>query len=221
MKDNMHIFSEDDPLYGTWKDDWRLTNGYNGASVEGLHFQHRLFDRTICIEDFDECAYCYKQFDADEQHPLSAYYCRKKPFWVCETCFSDFKAHFGWTAEELNEEPLLDPLSRLTAAFWTIVDTDPRVIVVCDCQHQVRYMNEAAKAFFSNTDILGHWWGSAFENAKEEWPTIQNSFIKLFQSTDQSVAPAFKLGDTRFEMTVLRNRHNELMGYSLSIEETT
>lgn len=88
MKDNMHIFSEDDPLHGTWKDDWRLTNGNNGASVEGLHFQHRLFDRTICIEDFDECAYCYKQFDTDEQHPLSAYYCRKKSFWVCVTYYS-------------------------------------------------------------------------------------------------------------------------------------
>ena len=36
-----------------WRDDWRLM-GQEGYLMRA-HLQHRKFDRSICIEDFDQC----------------------------------------------------------------------------------------------------------------------------------------------------------------------
>jgi len=212
MEYNTHIYNEGDPLYGTWEDDWRLLVGYD-SGVNNLDFQHRLFDRTISIEDFDLCEYCHKSFDEDEKHPIHAYYCQRRHFWVCETCFQDFKDHFGWTAEELNEDIPLDAKSRLIGAFDTIVYKDPRPIIVSDCQHQVRFINDAAKSIFSDTLILDKWWGPAFPNQDEVWAEVKKRFDILFNNPEQDVTSPFLTNGFLIHMTAIRNRRGELMGY--------
>ena len=212
MENNTHIYSEGDPLYGTWEDDWRLLST---RPKKHLHYLHRVFDRTISFEDFDSCEYCYDQFDEDESHPKTAYYCREEHYWVCEKCYNDFKDHLGWTKEELSEEMLLDPISRLTTGFRTIVDSDPRTIIVCDCQHQVRYMNKSAREFFSGSAILNHFWGLAFKQI-EIWLAVKQRFYEMFYSLEKDNAPFIEVKDLSIEMIAIRNGYGELMGYCLA-----
>lgn len=215
MENNKHIYNADDPLYGTWEDDWRLLS----ANPETRkHFLHRLFDRTICYDDYDQCDFCYHCFDEeDEAHPETAYYCTDTGSWVCETCFQDFKDHFGWTAEELNEDIPLDAKSRLIGAFDTIVYTDPRPIIVSDCQHQVRFINDAAKSIFADTLVLGRWWGPAFPKKDEVWTEIKNRFDILFNNPEQDVTSPVLTDGFLINMTAIRNRRGELMGYYLVV----
>lgn len=82
---------------GTWRDDWRIM-GQEGYLIN-QHLQHRRFDRALCVEDFDQCEFCWAVFD-DTVPPRMAYYCPDKKVWVCESCFRDFYPHFHWTVEE-------------------------------------------------------------------------------------------------------------------------
>ena len=211
MEYNTHIYNEGDPLYGTWEDDWRLLST---SPEKNLHFLHRVFDRTISIEDYDRCEYCHDTFDEDESQPKTAYYCPEMHYWVCEKCFNDFKDHLGWTKEELSEKMPLDPLSRLTTGFRTIVDTDSRAIIACDCQHQVLYMNEAAKGYFSGSTILNHFWGLAFKN-HEIWLEVKKMFYEIYHNTKKNNVAIIEVSDITIEMVVMRNQYGEMMGYGL------
>ena len=211
MEYNTHIYKEGDPLYGTWEDDWRLLSTF---PEKNLHFLRRVFDRTICIEDYDQCEFCYAIFDEDEENPKTAYYCPQERYWVCETCFNDFKDHLNWTAEALKEDMPVDPLSRLTTGFRTIVDTDSRAIIVCDCQHVVRYMNDAAKGYFSGSTILNHFWGLAFKN-HEIWLEVKKLFYEVFHNPKKDSVATIMVSNLTIEMVVLRNHYGEMMGYGL------
>ncbi|MCR5808105.1 MAG: hypothetical protein K6G56_00930 [Clostridiales bacterium] len=169
--------------------EWRLT-AWEACQI-GNCMQHRVFDRTIVIEDFDKCSLCYERFDTDEKHPQKAYYCPDNHRWVCEKCFNDFKDLFDWTSEELYEEPKLDPLSRLTASFGRIVDTDPRPIVVCDCQHTVRYINKMADKVLSGSEIIGRWSILTFEEHGER-RRLSEAF-DLWESDTEKRGEAYKV----------------------------
>ena len=211
---NTHKYSEGDPLYGTWEDDWRLIDEH--TELIGLPLQHRTFDRTICIEDYDECSFCYAQFDKDDAYrPKKAYYCAEKHCWICEKCFDDFNEHFHWKVEELpDEEVRKDPLGRLAAGFEAIVDTDPRTILVCDCQHTVRYMNKAAMDRFG-LHLFNHWWGFAFNRADQEWAPVKQIFDAFRLNPGETDAQTFTMNGTTLKMAPLCNRRRELMGYYL------
>ena len=211
---NTHIYSEGDPEFGTWKDDWRL--GGSAFRLLEKHLLHRTFERTISIEDYDTCDLCYERFDdEDPVHPKKAYYCPTEHCWICEACFQDFKEHFHWTADEVQEDLQFDPLSRLTMAFRSIVDSDPRPIIVCSCQHIVYYMNEAATCYFSNNIVIGAWWGSAYQNKEAVWNEIKLRFDYLLQHADICKLPEIHSGNERIDMTALRNNRGELIGYFL------
>jgi PAS domain-containing protein len=214
MEYNTHIYNEGDPLYGTWEDDWRLLST---SPKKDLHFLRRVFDRTICIEDYEKCEFCYAIFDEDEENPKTAYYCPQERYWVCKTCFNDFKEHLNWTAEALKEDMPVDPLSRLTTGFRTIVDTDSRAIIVCDCQHVVRYMNDAARDFFSGSAILNHYWGDAFTPCirKDIWLEVEKRFDEVLHNPKKDSVATIMVSSLTIEMVVLRNHYGEMMGYGL------
>ncbi len=86
---------------GTWRDDWRI-QGQEGYLLN-KHLQHRRFCRALCVEDFDQCEFCWKVFDEDKNDPQFAYFESDEKVWICEDCFNDFKPFFRWTAEEFAE----------------------------------------------------------------------------------------------------------------------
>lgn len=220
MENNkIHKYSKGHPLYGTLEDDWRLLDPH--TEFVGVTLQYRTFDRTICIEDFDECDFCYEQFDKeDAYHPKKAYYCVEKHCWICETCYEDFKEHFHWKVQKLPDEEFpKDPLGRLTTGFGMIVDTDPRTILVCDCQHQVRFMNRAARERFG-THIFGRWWRFAFKRTDLDWNSVKRAFDMLRINPQPEEMPVITTTNgNRIKMTPLRNSRNEMMGYYIVCQE--
>lgn len=222
--------------------DWRIM-GQEGYLMNAF-LQHRIFDRSICIEEYDDCDFCHDWFDAeDEAHPKKAYYCPDKHIWVCETCFNDFKDHFGWTVEELDEDMPQDALSRMLQSFQTIVDTDPRAIVVCDCQHTVRYLNEAARKLLHGDALIDRWCILAFVGKEEaaklieamesfprdpdaynafgylyKWPVwleMEKSFKYLWRNPDGIKKVRAEVDGRVIDMTALQNRRGEMNGYYL------
>ena len=86
---------------GTWREDWRIM-GQEGYLLN-KHLEHRLFQRSLCVEDFDQCEFCWAVFDKNKELPLKAYYAPDIKVWICEECFNDFKEHFNWSVSEIEE----------------------------------------------------------------------------------------------------------------------
>lgn len=84
---------------GTWRDDWRIM-GQEGY-LRKKRLQHRYFNRSLCVEDFDQCEFCWDCFDDDPAHPMMAYFEPINKHWICEECYNDFKSHFDWTVKEI------------------------------------------------------------------------------------------------------------------------
>ncbi len=83
---------------GTWKDDWRIMN--QEVYLLNKKLEHRRFDRALCVEEHDQCDFCWALFDKDKENPSYAYYSPDEKVWVCEECYNDFKEHFNWIVEE-------------------------------------------------------------------------------------------------------------------------
>lgn len=86
---------------GTWRDDWRVM-GQEGYLLN-KHLQYRIFSRELCVEDYDQCAFCWCCFDKNSDNPMKAYFEPIKKHWICEECFNDFSVHFRWSVEEIDE----------------------------------------------------------------------------------------------------------------------
>ena len=86
---------------GTWREDWRIAG--QESYLKNKVLQHRLFDRSICVEDYTQCEFCWALFDKDKDNPIMAYFQPDEKVWVCEECFNDFNRFFHWTVEELNK----------------------------------------------------------------------------------------------------------------------
>lgn len=86
---------------GTWRDDWRIM-GQEGYLME-RKLQHRRFNRTLCVEDYDQCEFCYECFDTDPKYISKAFFDPITKCWICEDCYFAFKEHFGWTVEEIDD----------------------------------------------------------------------------------------------------------------------
>lgn len=83
---------------GTWREDWRIA-GQEGYLLD-KKLIHMRFDRKLCVEDYDQCEFCWDVFDEDKNNPKMAYFQPEEKVWVCEKCFNDFKQYFNWTVEE-------------------------------------------------------------------------------------------------------------------------
>lgn len=83
---------------GTWREDWRIA-GQEGYLLD-KKLIHMRFDRKLCVEDYDQCEFCWALFDKDKDNPSMAYFQPEEKVWVCEECFNDFKQYFHWTVEE-------------------------------------------------------------------------------------------------------------------------
>lgn len=85
----------------TWRDDWRIM-GQEGYLM-GKSLQYRKFRKELCHEDYDQCDFCWECFDRDNSTPMHAYFVPEERLWICERCYKDFREHFQWTVEEIDD----------------------------------------------------------------------------------------------------------------------
>ena len=85
----------------SWLDDWRI-QGQEGYLMN-KYLVFRTFDRKLCVEDYDQCEFCWSVFDKDKHHPKKAYYQPDEKVWICEKCYNDFKKYFHWRIIETED----------------------------------------------------------------------------------------------------------------------
>lgn len=201
-----------------WRDDWRLM-GQEGYLMRA-HLQHRKFDRSICIEDFHQCDFCWRPFDEDRMHPLDAYYCAKERTWICEECFNDFNEHFHWTVEEIPVEWGIESFQRLVPYFRVIAALDQRAIIVCNNMHRIIYLNNEARTKYSDKEPLGEC-VYVFRNKDAIWPEIKKHFDWFLADSGNNESPTIYDNERNeaLRMIALRNERNELIGYFVVLVE--
>jgi hypothetical protein len=73
--------------------DWRLQG--QEAYLTGARLSLRRWTARDARWDHDHCEFCWATFSPaglDRGYTTADEY-----RWICERCFSDFRAHFGWT----------------------------------------------------------------------------------------------------------------------------
>jgi len=81
-------------------DDWRLAflKGY----PTGITFYRIAYKQLSKQWDHDHCMTCWAKFTEDDRpedpHQIihRGYTTDEGPWWICDTCFQDFKEMFGW-----------------------------------------------------------------------------------------------------------------------------
>lgn len=85
---------------GTWREDWRIM-GQEGY-LKDKKLQHRKFSQAMRTKDNDQCDFCYSFLDRNHQGASYAYFEPITRSWICERCYQDFKEHFNWMVEEID-----------------------------------------------------------------------------------------------------------------------
>ena len=80
--------------------DWRLRG--QEKYLSGIGLIRRQWSQTRDGWDHDHCQFCWAKFaahgDADALH--EGWTSVDEYWWVCDACFNDFRAQFGWTLIE-------------------------------------------------------------------------------------------------------------------------
>jgi hypothetical protein len=83
------------------EDDWRLS--------EEDSKENFLFGKPLCWKkykrysekwDHDHCSFCWEKFTEPDYIPEAlhqGYTTLDDYYWICESCFNDFKERFAWT----------------------------------------------------------------------------------------------------------------------------
>jgi hypothetical protein len=80
----------------TGANDWRLTN--QAEYLGGVTLVRKIWVRPKPDWDHDHCAFCWAKFtDVDGPEFLREGYTTSDDYyWICPTCFIDFREQFGW-----------------------------------------------------------------------------------------------------------------------------
>ena len=73
--------------------DWRIVN--QEAYLKGKHLVRCAFWESAS-SDHAHCAFCWEKFGKEEDMAQVGYRVVDGPWWVCESCFEDFKERFEW-----------------------------------------------------------------------------------------------------------------------------
>ena len=77
--------------------DWRLVN-------QSKYLFGKVLFKTIFKQDGEcdhaHCAFCWGKFSEDADDIHCGYCTTDKMWWICETCFHDFKDQFKWLVKE-------------------------------------------------------------------------------------------------------------------------
>jgi hypothetical protein len=75
------------------KDDWRLRG--QGKYLSGVTFGWSKYGRANHNSDHDHCSFCWSKFMEAQDFLKEGYVSDDGLFWICVTCFGDFKESFG------------------------------------------------------------------------------------------------------------------------------
>ena len=79
------------------QNDWRLVKQEN-------YLKHKIVTKAIFNETSDcdhvHCAFCWEKIGKDLGMAHFGYRVVDGPWWICDTCFRDFKELFCWTLEQ-------------------------------------------------------------------------------------------------------------------------
>jgi len=78
--------------------DWRMMG--QEKYLKGVRLMRSKWVTLDNTWDHDHCKFCGEKLDASTE--ALAYCTEDYYYWICETCFNDFKEAFGW---ELVEKP--------------------------------------------------------------------------------------------------------------------
>lgn len=83
--------------------DWRLSGHQD--YLHGLTLVRRRY-RPTATNDHDHCELCFAKFrDAALPDVLRQGYSTPDGYrWICDTCFSDLREHFGWNLRSEEDE---------------------------------------------------------------------------------------------------------------------
>ena len=85
------------------KDDWRLRG--QEEYLQGMKFTYKKFMSVGDRSDHEHCEFCWHKFmeqpEGVEDCTSEGYCSMDGKYWVCESCFEDFKDMFGWEVEKL------------------------------------------------------------------------------------------------------------------------
>lgn len=76
------------------KNDWRLQ--WQEKFMKNMIFRWKDFDG----KDHDHCSFCWEKFGYLENNLKQGYCSLDNEYWVCKTCFEDFKEHFNFKIKE-------------------------------------------------------------------------------------------------------------------------
>jgi hypothetical protein len=78
-------------------DDWRLQG--QERYLGGVMLHRATYHRPSPVWDHDHCTFCWAKFmEADDLEILrEGYTTDDEYYWVCPTCFEDFRELFGWS----------------------------------------------------------------------------------------------------------------------------
>ena len=81
-------------------DDWRL-NGQEEYLYKA-RLQKKKFESAADSFYHEHCDFCYAKFSNYDEDLHWGYYFDKgnyHDFWICDTCYNDFKVQFEWTVD--------------------------------------------------------------------------------------------------------------------------
>ena len=76
------------------KDDWRLSGQENYLSGKALYF--RKWKAPKKEWDHDHCEFCWEKFSDYPDTLHEGYTTEDNYYWICPTCYNDFKEMFKW-----------------------------------------------------------------------------------------------------------------------------
>jgi hypothetical protein len=79
-------------------DDWRLTNQEKYLKDKVLHLKDYKDRKTST--DHDHCEFCFDRFSEDNKDINRGYCTEDDYYWICPTCYNDFKDLFQWRLQE-------------------------------------------------------------------------------------------------------------------------
>lgn len=74
--------------------DWRITNQMN--YLYRLKLEKVIFEKTENT-DHEHCEFCWEKFGDSPENLHVGYATPDRYYWICETCFHDFKEMFEWS----------------------------------------------------------------------------------------------------------------------------
>jgi ribosomal protein L37AE/L43A len=78
------------------KDDWRLTDQLD--YLFGVELLNTVFRSEEMKRDHDHCEFCMKKFPQEVERGFCTV---DKYYWICETCYDDFKEMFKWKVKPI------------------------------------------------------------------------------------------------------------------------